>query len=340
MVGKLLAGEGVVVQPPLEQAGSDDWLVFSMPALGVTSATPPDPRPTAAWFSDKAGLRLGSEREVEMHFVSPLFEQLGYQVEQEAAGFGFMMWEGVRQHHAEADLLYFASDVHDVASGDPLVLVECKAVGKGPEAGPGQARSYAYWLKPAYYLVTDGDYLTVWNYQGALFRTCGCATPDVPRSVRSSTNCMPCSTRRRHWQHGSRRSSCSQAPSHLADATITRLPEQPKCRYPTARQQKEEAVSLFGRDDIAWDEMATAGEAFLIERARLARLTTYTELNATLARRTSLPGFDFDRQDERAAMAHLLGLIVERNRPATGLMISALVTYLDANDAGPGFCWP
>ena len=36
-------------------------------------------------------------------------------------------------------------------------------------------------------------------------------------------------------------------------------------------------------------------------------------------------------------MGHLLGLIVERNRPITGLMISALVTYLDANDARPGF---
>jgi hypothetical protein len=50
-----------------------------------------------------------------------------------------------------------------------------------------------------------------------------------------------------------------------------------------------------------------------------------------------LPGFDFSRQDERAAMGHLLGLIVKRNRPTTRLMISALVTYLDANDAGPGF---
>jgi hypothetical protein len=96
-------------------------------------------------------------------------------------------------------------------------------------------------------------------------------------------------------------------------------------------------MSLFGRDELAWDEMATSGEAFLVERARLARLTSYTELNVTLMRRTGLPGFDFSRQDERAAMGHLLGLIVERNRPATGLMISALVTYLDANDAGPGF---
>ncbi len=172
MVGKLLSDEGIVVQPPLEQAGRDDWLVFSIPALGVRTAAPAERQPTAAWFADMAGLRLGSEREVEMHFVSPLFEQLGYCKEQEAAGFGFVMWEGVRQHHAEADLLYFATELHDVVKADPLVLVECKAVGKGPDAGLGQARSYAYWLKPAYYLVTDGDYLTVWNYQGG-------AVPDV-----------------------------------------------------------------------------------------------------------------------------------------------------------------
>ena len=82
------------------------------------------------------------------------------------------MWEGVRQHHAEADLLYFAGDLHDVERGDPLVLVECKAPGKGPDAGLGQARSYAFWLKPAYYVITDGDHLAVWNYQGG-------AVPDL-----------------------------------------------------------------------------------------------------------------------------------------------------------------
>lgn len=47
--------------------------------------------------------------------------------------------------------------------------MEYKAIGKGPDAGLGQARSYAFWLKPASYLVTDGDYLTVWNYQGGSF---------------------------------------------------------------------------------------------------------------------------------------------------------------------------
>jgi hypothetical protein len=96
-------------------------------------------------------------------------------------------------------------------------------------------------------------------------------------------------------------------------------------------------VELYGRDELAWDHLAGAGLAFLIERGRLQKLTSYTELNATLVRRTGLPGFDFSRADERAAMGHLLYLIVEQNRPTTGLMISALVTYLDANDAGTGF---
>jgi hypothetical protein len=98
------------------------------------------------------------------------------------------------------------------------------------------------------------------------------------------------------------------------------------------------SLTVFGRDEAEWDLLTTAGEAFLIERARLGRLTSYTELNATLERRVAARGFDFDLQAERAAMGHLLGLIVtERNRAVTGLMISALVIYLDGNDAGPGF---
>jgi hypothetical protein len=94
----------------------------------------------------------------------------------------------------------------------------------------------------------------------------------------------------------------------------------------------------FGRDQADWDQLARAGEIFLVERARLGGLTSYTELNVTLQHRTGLRSFDFEMQAERAAMGHLLGLIVvEQNRPLTGLMISALVIYLGGNDAGPGF---
>jgi hypothetical protein len=74
-------------------------------------------------------------------------------------------------------------------------------------------------------------------------------------------------------------------------------------------------MALYGRDDLVWDELARAGLEFLAERARLGKLTSYTELDATLVRRTGLPGFDFSRADERAAMGHLLYLIVELNRP-------------------------
>ncbi len=103
------------------------------------------------------------------------------------------------------------------------------------------------------------------------------------------------------------------------------------------RRVSAEAVT-FGRDEEDWDVLAAAGEEFLIERARLGRLTSYTELNAALERRTGLRRFDFELQADRAAMGHLLGMIVrERNRPATGLMLSALVIYLDGNDAGSSF---
>lgn len=36
-------------------------------------------------------------------------------------------------------------------------------------------------------------------------------------------------------------------------------------------------------------------------------------------------------------MGELLGRVVERNLPTSGLMISALVVYLNANDAGSDF---
>ncbi|WP_343242758.1 hypothetical protein [Streptomyces sp. SID8111] len=95
--------------------------------------------------------------------------------------------------------------------------------------------------------------------------------------------------------------------------------------------------AMYGRSDDDWDQLVGAGLKFLVERAQLRKVTTYTEMNSVLARRTGLPSFDFERADERAAMGHLLGLVVERDYPKSGLMISALVHYLDANDAGPGF---
>jgi hypothetical protein len=96
-------------------------------------------------------------------------------------------------------------------------------------------------------------------------------------------------------------------------------------------------MTTHGRDEADWERLSDAGRMFLIERARLRKVTSYTELNTTLERRTGLCAFDFAHADERAAMGHLLDLVVRRDFPATGLMLSVLVHYLDANDAGPGF---
>ncbi|HEX5494283.1 MAG TPA: hypothetical protein VFX70_06905 [Mycobacteriales bacterium] len=93
----------------------------------------------------------------------------------------------------------------------------------------------------------------------------------------------------------------------------------------------------YGRDDQTWDRLVDAGLRFLVERAKLRKTTSYTEFNTVVSQRTSTAGFDFERADERAAVGHLLGLIVDQNYPTTALMISALVSHLGANDAGPGF---
>lgn len=96
--------------------------------------------------------------------------------------------------------------------------------------------------------------------------------------------------------------------------------------------------TLYGRDEVAWDELTRAGSAFLIERARLEKVTSYTEMNYVLAQRTGQPTFDFAEDAGRAAMGRLLGRIVDATwLPAEEVMISAIVLYLNQNDAGPGF---
>jgi hypothetical protein len=117
-------------------------------------------------------VHLDSEREVEMYFASPLFHGLGYTSEHEAAGFRFDMWEGVTRRRVETDLVYFEDERHSLTDGTPLVLVEAKGTDQAPDAGTGQVRSYAFWLKPAYYVTTNGDVIVVYNYQGG-------AVPDV-----------------------------------------------------------------------------------------------------------------------------------------------------------------
>lgn len=100
----------------------------------------------------------------------------------------------------------------------------------------------------------------------------------------------------------------------------------------------QNATSMkYGRDEEEWNDLEEAGLEFLLERAGLERVTSYTEMNTVLAQRTGHRRFDFDQESERAAMGYLLGRLSEHEFGRTGVLISAIVNYLDANDAGPGF---
>ncbi|WP_304454771.1 hypothetical protein [Nocardiopsis sp. YSL2] len=94
---------------------------------------------------------------------------------------------------------------------------------------------------------------------------------------------------------------------------------------------------MYGRTEGEWEDLLEETVTFLEEQSRLERLTSYTELNSALVRRTGQRAFDFSSDADRAAMGHLLGDVVERTRSEVEAMISAIVVYLNANDAGTGF---
>lgn len=94
---------------------------------------------------------------------------------------------------------------------------------------------------------------------------------------------------------------------------------------------------MYGRSEDEWYDLLVSGYDQLKRVARLGRTISYTDLNSAL-QRDGLRGFDFTQAKERAAMGHLLGLIVEHDQKIhPGLMLSAIVLYHNANDAGSGF---
>ncbi|WP_196773010.1 hypothetical protein [Mycobacterium asiaticum] len=94
---------------------------------------------------------------------------------------------------------------------------------------------------------------------------------------------------------------------------------------------------MFGRSEEEWDSLVDNAIAILREQAAQRKLNSYSELNAALVRRTGQPAFDFSVERDRTAMGRLLGEVVQRTHHETGGMLSALVAYIDSNDAGPGF---
>jgi hypothetical protein len=96
-------------------------------------------------------------------------------------------------------------------------------------------------------------------------------------------------------------------------------------------------MERYGRTGAEREALEAAGWEFLVSQARLGRTTSYTEMNTVLSRRIGVREFDFDLDGERRAMGELLGQLSERSLGQARLLISVVVQYLNANDAGQGF---
>ena len=112
----LLDNEGIRAQPSVSEAGLHDWIVLSLPVMPVPDNSSPDPRPTEEWFEHLMSVRLDSEREVEMHFASPLLHEIG---DRWAAGS-----VEIRQEHllseALSTQLHALLAAHEADEFDPL----------------------------------------------------------------------------------------------------------------------------------------------------------------------------------------------------------------------------
>lgn len=94
---------------------------------------------------------------------------------------------------------------------------------------------------------------------------------------------------------------------------------------------------MFGRSDSEWELFLDNAITILKGEAARRGMTSYSKLNTELVRQTRQPAFDFSLERDRTAMGRLLGQVVEQTRAENGAMLSAIVTYIDGTDPGPGF---
>jgi hypothetical protein len=171
-----LDGAGIISAPSVSEADRDDWVVLSVttPHIPVDDFTSVpegedgEPAPTGddPWISTIASKTFRSEREVEIRFVLPLLERLGYDEDDRSDGYPVEQIVGVRKSKTEADFVLF--DGLNRTKSNALLVVEAKNVGKTLVDHIGQAKSYAMFLGTPYFMVTNGDDIRVFLYRSPI----------------------------------------------------------------------------------------------------------------------------------------------------------------------------
>ena len=128
---------------------------------GVSDQVASNPPPTGTWFNRAYHANYRSEKEVEIRFVVPLLDHLGYEEDDRADGRWMEMNIGSRVSKVQTDFVCYDGPNYSPVSC--LLLVETKFGSASLDKALNQARSYAHVLKPLWLLLTNGEVTEVWH---------------------------------------------------------------------------------------------------------------------------------------------------------------------------------
>ncbi|MDA3807403.1 MAG: type I restriction enzyme HsdR N-terminal domain-containing protein [Thiomicrorhabdus sp.] len=156
---------------PFGEEDKDDWIILTKKILPEPekpfTESSPIVYPEDSWFEMITTRIFETEREVETYFIVPLLEKLGYNYDDICIGFTLEMFRGVQKTKAEADVVLFNGEGRDKI--DVLLIVEAKNSNKGINIDHiGQARSYAQELLPSNYIISNGEQIIVFQFNGSL----------------------------------------------------------------------------------------------------------------------------------------------------------------------------
>ncbi len=155
---------GILTQPALSDCDRDAWIVLSV--LQPASQHEQELDSMDPWFDEIAKKEFATEKEVEIRFIVPLLERLGYTEDDRADGFPIEIIVGSKRTVAEADFVLF--DGRNRSMDNALLVIEAKRTTKRVKDHVSQARSYAMFMGTPYYMVTNGDDIWVFCYQSPL----------------------------------------------------------------------------------------------------------------------------------------------------------------------------
>jgi hypothetical protein len=168
---KALSEAGLAVNPPLVRYGdnwditTEDWIYLFIAKDSVKSVirgiSPPRDWNSDGWFDKVASLLLRTEKEVEIKFVAPLLNHLGYSDEDRFDGMPVPAAHGSRGSTLIINHAAFNSQL-DALKAPLLMTIEAKRDGylsksRQLHQAHDQAKSYCYWTQCNFFMVTDGQ---------------------------------------------------------------------------------------------------------------------------------------------------------------------------------------